>query len=255
MHRIHIKNKVSIDKMRSAGKLLSSVMNEIGQNVVVGVSTAEIDFLFEKLMARVGLKAPCKGYGTYKHATCISVNDMVVHGVPSKDIILKSGDFVKIDAVGSFEGYCADMARPFFVGEVSPKVRSLADTAQHALDEAIGLVKPGIFLSDISAAIQNVVERAGFGVVRYFSGHGIGKSFHEAPDIPNYGKPGMGPILREGMALAIEPMIVEGSYEVKIAADGWTARTCDGGLAAHVEDTVVVTRDGVENLTRIVCES
>jgi methionyl aminopeptidase len=251
MQHIQLKNKVAIDKMRTAGKKLAQILLTVESEIKEGISTHELDFLIEKLMREQGLKPVCKGYGTYRHATCISVNDVVVHGVPTKDTILKSGDFVKIDVVGSFESYCADMARYFFVGDVSERVLKLASVAQSALDKAIRLIKPGVFLSDISACIQNEVEAAGFGVVRYFSGHGIGKSLHEAPDVPNYGKPGTGPVLREGMTLAIEPMITEGSYEIVIMSDGWTAKTQDGGLAAHVEDTIVVTRDGVEILTRL----
>lgn len=251
MHHIQLKNRVAIDKMRIAGKRLALILEEIMGEVVPGKSTWELDSLIEARMRAVELRPVCKGYGSYKHATCISVNDVIVHGVPSKDTILKSGDFVKIDVVGSFENYCADLTRYFFVGEVEERVKRLAQVAQASLDKAIALIKPGIYLSDISACVQQEVEQAGFGVVRYFSGHGIGKSIHEAPDIPNYGKPGTGPILREGMTLAIEPMITEKSYEIVIMPDGWTAKTRDGGLAAHVEDTVVVTRDGVEILTRL----
>lgn len=251
MRTITIKNKAAIEKMRVAGHALALVMASIGDHVKVGKNTLDLDQIIEEKMRAGGLKPECKGYGTYKHATCISVNDVVVHGIPSKEIILKSGDFVKIDVVGSYKGYCADMARYFFVGEVNPKAAMLAQVAQTALDNAIKRITPGIRLSDVSACIQQEVEKAGFGVVRYFAGHGIGKSMHEAPDVPNYGKPGQGPILQEGMTLAIEPMITEGSYDIHILEDGWTAKTVDGGLAAHVEDTVVVTKNGAEILTRI----
>ncbi len=251
MQHIQLKNRLAIDKMRTAGKRLATILKEIEPLVVAGISTWELDAEIEGRMRALALKPVCKGYGSYRHATCISVNNVVVHGIPSKDTILKSGDFVKIDVVGSFENYCADMARPFFVGAVDERVQRLATVAQSALNKAIALIKPGIFLSDISACIQKEVEQAGFGVVRYFSGHGIGKSLHEAPDVPNYGEAGEGPVLREGMTLAIEPMITEGSYEIVIMPDGWTAKTKDGGLAAHVEDTIVVTRDGVEILTRL----
>lgn len=238
--------------MRIAGKRLAQILEDIKQDVVAGKSTWELDFAIEAKMRSQSLKPVCKGYGSYKHATCISVNDVVVHGIPSKETILKSGDFVKIDVVGSFENYCADLTRYFFVGDVSEQAKKIAQTAQVALDKAIALIKPGVYLSEISASIQEEVEREGFGVVRCFSGHGIGKSIHEEPEVPNYGKRGSGgPILREGMTLAIEPMITQGSYEVVVMPDGWTAKTKDGGLAAHVEDTIVVTRDGVEILTRL----
>ncbi len=251
MDRIVIKNKASIDKMRRAGQSLARIINDIKDVIKPGISTLELDTLIEEKMRADGLKPECKGYGTYKHATCISLNDVVVHGIPSKEIILKSGDFVKIDVVGSHKGYCADMARYFFVGSASPEALKLADAAQKALDGAIEIIRPGIRLSDVSAFIQGAVEAEGFSVVRDFAGHGIGKLIHEGPQIPNYGKPGKGPLLQEGMTLAIEPMINEKSYKIKIMSDGWTAKTVDGGLAAHVEDTVVVTKNGFEVLTRI----
>lgn len=251
MQNIVIKNKAAIDKMRIAGKLLAEILEEIKDFVVEGASTFYIDELIEKRMVKLNLKPECKGYGGYQFATCISLNDVIVHGVPSKEIILKSADFVKIDIVGSYKGYCADMARYFFVGDVNPLAKELANVAQRSLDLAIEMITPGIKLSDISHAIQQEVEREGFGVVRDFAGHGIGKTIHEAPNVLNYGKPGRGPILQEGMTLAIEPMITEKSYKVRIMEDGWTARTIDGGLAAHVEDTIVVTKNGVEVLTRL----
>ena len=242
---------MALDKMRVAGKLLAEVMIEIAQYVKEGSSTFEIDGLIEKFMHQKGLKPVCKGYGSYKYASCISLNDVVVHGVPSKEVILKVGDFVKIDIVGSYKDYCADMARYFFVGEVPSVVTNLASVAQRALDAAISKVTPGICLSDVSATIQEIVEKAGFNVIRDFAGHGIGKAIHEAPEIPNYVDSEKGPILREGMTLAIEPMITEKHYAVVIMSDGWTAKTRDGGLAAHVEDTILVTKDGVEVLTRL----
>lgn len=250
MSHIIIKNKLAKDRMRIAGSLLSEVMSETSKQVVEGTSTFSLDTMIEGLMRKKGLIPECKGYGSYEYASCISINDVIVHGVPSKEVILKSGDFVKIDIVGSYKGYCADMARYFFVGEVSSVAKKLADVAQKALDTAISKVAPGVFLSDISSVVQTIVEDAGFSVIRDFAGHGIGKSIHEEPEIPNYGTPGEGPILREGMTLAIEPMIAEKHYGVKIMPDGWTAKTQDGGLAAHVEDTLLVTSNGVEILTR-----
>jgi methionyl aminopeptidase len=176
---------------------------------------------------------------------------VIVHGIPTKEIVLKNGDFVKIDVVGAYERYCADMARYFFVGDKKPQAVALAFAAQTALDKAIDAIRPGVFLSDISALIQETVEGAGFNVVRDFVGHGIGRKMHEEPEVPNFGRPGSGPILQEGMTLAIEPMLTEKSYKVRIDSDGWTARTADGGLAAHVEDTILVTSRGCEVLTRL----
>ena len=211
METIIIKNKQAIERMRTAGHLLAQIMEDIKPLVCEGTSTFELDALIEERMLAAGLKTPCKGYGTYKFATCISLNDVVVHGIPSKEIILKSGDFVKIDVVGAYKTYCADLTRQFFVGDVPPIARRLAQTAQVALDKAIDAIAPGKRLSDISFIIQQEVEREGFGVVRDFAGHGIGKQIHEAPTVANYGQPGKGPLLQEGMTLAIEPMITEKS--------------------------------------------
>jgi methionyl aminopeptidase len=250
---IIIKNKRAIDHMRQAGHALASIFQDvIKENVVkAGVTTLAIDQWFEQKMRHKGLLPECKGYGGYKHATCISVNDVIVHGVPSKSIVLEDGDLVKIDVVGSMKGYCADMARCFLVGSVSSVAQKLTQIAQDALDRGIKTIRPGVLLVDVVQAIEKTIEDAGFGIVRQFAGHGIGRSMHEEPDVPNYveGTPHL--LLREGMTFAIEPMITEGSYEVKIMSDGWTAKTIDGKLAAHVEDTVVVTTTGCEVLTRL----
>ena len=248
---IHIKNRAAIEKMRIAGQKLANIMTEVSQILVPGMNTLEIDTYIEKKMRVAGLVPECIGYAGYKHATLVSLNDVIVHGVPSEKIILKSGDFVKIDVVGSYKGYCVDMARPYFIGEVNEIAKRLAAVAQVSLDKAIQLATPGRHLSDLSAVIQKEVEAEGFGIVRDFAGHGIGKNIHEEPDIVNYGKPGKGPLLREGMTFAIEPMITEKGYKVIIMEDGWTAKTADGGLAAHVEDTIVVLKNGPEILTRV----
>ncbi|MFH1643994.1 MAG: type I methionyl aminopeptidase [bacterium] len=248
---IIIKNKLAIDKMRIAGHRLAKILKDVSLFVKPGVDTATIDSFIEQNMKKADLKTMCKGYRGYCHATCISINDEIVHGVPSQKVVLKSGDFVKIDVVGSYQDYCADITRFYFVDSVGAEVQCLAQTAQRALDKAIEISRPGIHLSDLSSAIQKVVEEAGFNVVRDFAGHGIGKNLHEPPDIPNYGEGGKGPILRSGMTLAIEPMITQGHWAIKIDKDGWTARTADGKLSAHVEDTIAITSDGAEVLTRL----
>lgn len=247
---IVIKDKRARQKMKIGGQLLSKIVDDSLRTVYAGMSTAELDRLVEQKMLSAGLKPVCKGYGSYKHATCISVNDVVIHGVPSESSVLKDGDFVKLDVVGSYQGYCVDMARPWFVGAPSSAAKRLCDVAQTALDSAIEMIKPGIFLSDISHEIQTIVENAGFGVIRDFAGHGIGKALHEEPEIPNFGAPGKGPRLREGMTLAIEPMITEKDYQVFVESDGWTVKTKDGGLGAHVEDTILVEANGSSVLTR-----
>ena len=250
MNSIIIKNKAAIDRMRVAGYLLADVMDAIKGHVIAGASTYYLDALIESSMLDKGLKAECKGYGGYRFATCISLNDVIVHGIPSQEVVLKNGDFVKIDVVGSYKGYCADMTRFFFVGAVSDQVTRIANTAQNALNLAIEIIQPGVRLAAVSECIQQHVERDGFAIIRDFAGHGIGRCMHEAPDVPNYVKDDCDVILREGMTLAIEPMIAEGGYQVNILEDGWTAKTASGGLSAHVEDTIVVTRNGVEILTR-----
>ncbi len=246
---IHIKDKFSIQKMAKAGFLLSDILVSVEQLIKPGISTAEIDAWIESQIKAKGLVSKVKGYMGYRHVSCISVNDVVVHGVPRADCFLKSGDLVKIDVCASWEGYCADMARSFFVDQASEADQKLVDVARIALQKGIEQARVGNRLSDISAAIQQEVEKHGFGVVRDFAGHGIGKDMHEAPEIVNYGKPGKGPILREGMTFAIEPMITAGKYDVYVANDGWTVKTVDRSLAAHVEDTIVITSTGPVVLT------
>ena len=250
---IIIKNKHAIRKMYTAAQLLVSVFDELPALLVAGVSTLDIDSWVTSMLKEKGLIAVCKGYSGYQHASCISVNDEVVHGVPSKDKILCDGDLVKVDVCAAWSGYCADMARSFFIGasaQVPVESARLVSVAQDALDWGIRQAVAGNRVSDISAAIQHEVEKNGFSVVRDFAGHGIGKKMHEEPEVLNYGRPGVGPLLRPGMALAIEPMIVMGDYPVYVAGDGWTVRTVDKSLAAHVEDTVVILEDGPCVLTR-----
>ena len=247
---ISIKNISAIRKMEEAGQLLASIFSELPTIIRVGVTTFDIDQWIEKQLLSRGLVSKTKGYGSYKHVSCISVNDVVVHGVPNRQTLLRDGDLVKVDVCASFKGYCADMARSFFVGDVSTVHQQLVVVAQQALNKGIEHAVAGNRLSDISAAIQQEVERHGFGVVRDFAGHGIGKQMHEDPEILNYGTPGRGPVLRAGMAFAIEPMITAGGYQVYVDTDGWTVRTRDKSMAAHVEDTVVVTEHGPKIITR-----
>lgn len=247
---IAIKNKASIQKMHEAGRLLASIFGRVEGIIVPGMSTLEIDQWIAKELAASDLHSRMKGYMGYGYVSCISINDEVVHGVPCEKKILYKGDLVKVDVCASWRGYCADMARAFFVGTPEGRIKKLVDVAQAALDRGIAQARAGNRLSDISAAIQQEVEDNGFGVVRDFAGHGIGKSMHEEPELLNYGKPGCGPILRPGMALAIEPMITMGSYKVYVTEDGWTVKTEDKSLAAHVEDTVVITESEPQVITR-----
>ncbi len=246
---IHIKNKLSIQKMAQAGSLLSDILATVESVIKPGISTADIDAWIEAQLQEKGLKSQVKGYMGYRHVSCISLNDVVVHGVPRADCIVQLGDLIKIDVCASWNGYCADMARSFFVGQPSEQAQKLVDVAYQALKKGIEQARVGNRLSDISAAIQQEVEKHGFGVVRDFAGHGIGKNMHEEPEIVNYGKPGKGPVLCEGMTFAIEPMITAGKYQVYVANDGWTVKTVDHSLAAHVEDTIAITSAGPIVLT------
>ncbi len=248
---VPILDDVSLTKMKTAGHLLAEILASIEAKISAGISTLELDSLIEKKLDAAKLIPGSKGYMGYRHATCISLNDEVVHGIPAANKVIQAGDVVKIDVCASYQGYFADMARTFLVPPVNPNVQRFVNVAQMALDKGIDEVVIGNKLSDISAAIQQEVERHGFGVVRDFAGHGIGKSMHEVPEILNYGSPGKGPVLRRGMGLALEPMITMKGYRVYIAPDGWTVKTVDGSLAAHVEDTVIIADNGPMIITRL----
>ena len=246
---IIIKSKQELELMREAGKVTALILRELEQFMKPGVATIEIDRFVEKTVKEHGMIAAEKGYCGYPASICVSINDEVVHGIPSEDRILQDGDIVSVDLVVEHKGYMADAARTFGVGNISPQAARLIETAERAFFEGIKYAKEGCRLSDISHAIQSVVEGEGFGVIRDFVGHGIGRDMHEDPQIPNYGKAGKGPRLQRGMTLAIEPMICEGDYEIDVLLDDWTAVTVDGGLAAHYENTVVITDGEPELLT------
>ena len=235
--------------MREAGKVTGYILNELKELIKPGISTMDIDSFVEKTVKAHGMTAAEKGYCGYPASVCTSVNEEVVHGIPSKKRILREGDIVSVDLVVEYKGYMADAARTYAVGKISPEAEHLIKTAEDAFWKGIEFAKVGCRLSDISHNIQTVVEGEGFGVIRDFVGHGIGSDMHEDPQIPNYGKPGKGPRLQAGMTLAIEPMICQGSYEVDVLLDDWTAVTVDGGLAAHYENTVVITDGEPELLT------
>lgn len=238
--------------MEIAGKKLAEIFNELSVILKIGKSTLDIDNWIVQKLKEKNLVSRSKGYLGYKHSSCISINDEVVHGIPSKDRFLEKGDLVKVDICASWEGYCSDMARCYFVeAEGSEEAQRLVEVAYASLEKAIKEAVVGKKIGDISVAVQKEVEKNGFGVVRDFAGHGIGKSLHEDPEVLNYGTASTGPLLRAGMTLAIEPMITQGHYDVYVLEDGWTAKTVDGSLAAHVEDTILITEDGPKILTRI----
>ena len=247
---IMIKNKLSIQKMQTAGKAVAQLLDAIETIIKPGITTLELDSWIASELQKHNLVSQTKGYMGYQHVSCISINDEVVHGIPSKAKIIQSSDLVKIDVCAAWKGYCADAARSFVVGEAKAEQQKLIDVAQSALNKGIQMARPGKHLSDISASIQAEVEKHGFGVVRDFAGHGIGKSMHEEPEVLNYGKPGEGPVLRSGMTLAIEPMITMGKYDVYVTNDGWTVKTKDKSLSVHVEDTILITEKGPQILTR-----
>ena len=235
--------------MREAGKVCGQILRDLADIIKPGISTLEIDRFVEKTVREHGMTAAEKGYCGYPASVCVSINDEVVHGIPSKKRHLRERDIVSCDLVVEYKGYMADAARTYPVGEVSPEAMHLIETAERAFFNGIAYAKPGYRLQDISHAIQETVEGEGFGVIRDFVGHGIGSEMHEDPQIPNVGKAGKGPRLQPGMTLAIEPMITQGTWEVDVLEDDWTAVTLDGGLAAHYENTVVITDGEPELLT------
>ena len=235
------RSKAELERMRDAGRLVGEVLTELASTVAPGVSTAELDELAERRIARAGATPAFKGYHGYPATICASINDEVIHGIPSGRRVLAEGDIIAIDVGASLEGYYGDSAITLPVGRVSEQTALLLRVTEEALFKAIEQARPGSRLSDIGHAVQSHVEAYGFSVVREFVGHGIGQRMHEEPQVPNYGEPGHGPRLAEGMVLAIEPMVNAGKAAVKVLADGWTAVTRDKSLSAHFEHTVAVT--------------
>jgi methionyl aminopeptidase len=232
-----------LEQMRQAGRLVGEVLAELASKVAPGVTTAELDELAEKRIVQAGATPAFKGYHGYPATICASINDEVIHGIPSGRRVLNEGDIVSIDVGASLDGYFGDSAITLPVGHVSEEAATLLRVTEEALFKAIEKVRPGARISDIGHAVQRHVESWGFSVVREFVGHGIGRRMHEEPQVPNYGEPGRGPRLAEGMVLAIEPMVNAGKPAVKVLADGWTAVTRDKSLSAHFEHTVAVTAD------------
>lgn len=238
-----------IEKMKAPNQLVASILAKLAAMVAPGVTTLDLDAHAEKWAREAGAEPAFKGYRGFPGTLCVSVNDEVVHGIPSSARVLKSGDIVSIDMGVKLGGFYGDSAVTVPVGDVPAATTSLLAVTNESLARAIAQVQVGGRLSDIGHAVQQWVEAHGFSVVREFVGHGIGEALHEEPQIPNYGKPGRGPTLAEGMVLAIEPMVAMGRPETKVLKDGWTAVTRDGSLAAHFEHTVAVTKDGPLVLT------
>jgi methionyl aminopeptidase len=242
------KSAREIEKIAAAGRLVAETIAHVGSLVVPGVTTRELDDAAGRFVRERGGVPTSEGYKGYPRAICISPNDIVVHGIPG-DYVVGEGDLVTIDVGVTLDGYIADSAYTFAVGDIDPEAQRLLDVAQDALDAGIEQAQVGNRVGDISRAVQTVVEGAGFSVVRSLVGHGVGRYYHEDPHIPNFGEPGRGPKLSEGMTIAIEPMITAGSPDVVVSEDGWTISTADASLAAHFEHTIAITAEGPRILT------
>ena len=253
--RIPIKTRRELDCMREAGRHVAEVLLELRERVEPGITTGELDRIAEKEIAARGVESSFKGYDPYglpkyPAVLCVSVNDEIVHGIPGGRT-LEDGDIVSLDFGVSVDGYHGDSAVTIGVGEIDDEDERLLATTEQALNDGISFMNPGQRLSDIGHGVQSCVEGAGYSVVRDFAGHGIGQALHEEPWVPNYGRPGKGPRLREGMVLAVEPMVNVGRPEVRMLEDEWTAATKDGSRSAHFEHTILVTEHGPETLTRV----
>jgi methionyl aminopeptidase len=246
---ITLKSERELAAMRKSCRIVAQILDDMAQMAKPGVSTGELDRFAESRCKELKVLPAFKGYHGFPATVCISVNDEVVHGIPSNKRILKDGDIVGLDFGVISDGWYGDSARTVAVGKVSPAARKLMDVTQEALNRGIAACREGNRVFDIGHAVQNYVESFGFSVVREFVGHGIGRALHEEPQVPNYGLKGKGLPLKAGMVLAIEPMINAGSHEVKVLDDGWTAVTADRSLSAHFEHTVAITPSGPEILT------
>ncbi len=241
---IFLKSRSELEVMERANRLVHSVLREVEAAAGPGVSTGELDELAEGMILREGGVPAFKGYRGFPATLCTSINDVIVHGIPSRSVRLREGDILSVDCGVILDGFVGDAAVTFGVGTVSGEAQRLINVTRQCLEDAVTAVSPGNRLGDVGAAVQRRAEGAGFGVVREFVGHGIGRSMHEDPQVPNYGAGGHGPVMKPGLVIAIEPMITEASWRVRVDEDGWTARTEDGKLAAHFEFSVAVTAAG-----------
>lgn len=247
---IIIKSSDEIEKIREAGKIVSEALSLAGEIVKPGMTTLELNSAIEKVIVSHKARPSFKNYNGFPAASCISPNSVVVHGIPSKDIILKDGDIVSVDVGAFYNGYHADAARTFPVGNISSEAKQLIDVTKECFNRGAQAAIPGNRVGDIGFAVQSLAEEYGYGVVRELVGHGVGKNLHEDPDVPNFGNSGRGIRLKSGMVIAIEPMINAGTHMVDFnREDGWTVTTCDGALSAHYENTVAITDNGPLFLT------
>lgn len=249
---VSIKSEREIELMREAGKILASVLDELGKALKPGMSTFEVDQLGDHMIRSYGCIPSFKNYNGYPASICVSVNDEVVHGIPKKHRLLKEGDIVSLDAGVIYKGYHSDAARTYGIGEISQEAEQLITVTKQCFFEGIKFAKAGNHLNDISAAIQSYAESFGFGVVRDLVGHGIGSHLHEDPEVPNFSRKRRGVRLRPGMTLAVEPMINAGRYDVSWLEDNWTVVTDDGSLSAHYENTILIT-EGEPEILSLYC--
>jgi len=248
--KIYVKTPEEIAKMREANLVVSEVLDELETACRPGVSTWELNEVAGRKLKQLHAESAFLGYHGYPAVLCTSVNDVVVHGIPRKDVVLKDGDIIGLDFGAFRQGFCGDAARTVAIGKVSQVAQKLMEVTRESLERAIAKCVPGNRINDLGWAVQSYVEENGFEVVRQFVGHGIGRAMHEDPQVPNYGVPGRGLRLKEGFVLAIEPMVNEGTYEVEILPDRWTAVTKDGKLSAHFEHSVAITENGPYVLSR-----
>lgn len=246
-----LKTSRELRLMREAGAIAAGALKAAGDAVEPGITTYELDRIAHKFIKDAGAYPTFLGYNGYPAAACISINDVVIHGIPSKKQTVKAGDIVSIDIGATFNGYVGDNAATFAAGEISPEAKRLSDTTREALYKGIEAAVAGNRLGDIGYAVQSYCEERGYSVVRTFTGHGVGTQMHEDPSVPNFGTPGRGLRLVPGMTIAIEPMINMGTHEVKQLSDGWTIKTKDGKLSAHFEHTIAITADGPVILTKV----
>lgn len=246
---ITIKTESEIERMRVSGKLTGNVLELLGKSIRAGMTTAELDKIAYDYIKSVGGEPSFLNYEGYPASTCISIDEKVVHGIPSDEVYVKEGQIISVDVGVKFNGYHGDAARTFLVGEVAPEKKKLVEVTRECFFKAFEHLRPGMPLGDIGYYVQSHAEANGYGVVRALVGHGIGSEMHEDPSVPNYGRKGTGIRLRSGMCIAIEPMINMGTWQVKFLNDGWGVVTADGKPSAHYENTVVITDDGAEILT------
>lgn len=246
---IELKTAKELERMAEACRISALALKAAGESIEPGMSTKELDHIIEKKIRSYGAKPNFLGYGGFPGSACISLNDTVIHGIPSKDIIIHEGDIVSVDTGAFYNDYNGDNAYTFAVGEISSDARALLDATEQSLYEAIKAVKAGMRIGDIGFAVQSYVEARGYAVVRKYIGHGVGRNLHESPDVPNFGTPGRGVRLAAGMTLAIEPMVNARGEDVRVLRDGWTVKTASGSLSAHFEHTVAVTEQGAKVLT------